>query len=173
MPYLPCVIFLGPYVNYLSSYDSFRFPANWPVYPPALKLANWFEFYTDALELNIWTSSNITSVRQDPATNKWNVEVKRGDGTERNFTVSHVIFCTGLGNGVPNTPKYPGMVSVIFDSLALPLLHTKYRTISMAKYCTPPNISVQPTTLVKRWLSWGPAVQVRGHCFPHLRRVLT
>ena len=94
------------------AYASFRFPDTWPVYTPALKLAGWLEFYADVLELNIWTSSTITSIRQDPQTSKWDVEIKRGDGTERKFTVNHVVFCTGLGSGVPNTPTYPGMVSI-------------------------------------------------------------
>jgi cation diffusion facilitator CzcD-associated flavoprotein CzcO len=61
------------------------------------------------MELDIWTSSNITQVTQDPATNKWHVTIKRGDGTERKLVVNHVVFCTGLGSGFPNTPVYPGM----------------------------------------------------------------
>ena len=31
------------------------FPPNWPVYIPKDKLANWFESYVDAMELNFWT----------------------------------------------------------------------------------------------------------------------
>ncbi|KAF9037135.1 hypothetical protein BJ165DRAFT_576244 [Panaeolus papilionaceus] len=92
------------------------FPPNWPVYTPALKLANWLEFYADSLELNVWTSSTITSIKQDPQTNKWDVAIKRTkvvDGKEveeeRKMTVSHIVMATGLGSGVPNTPKYPGM----------------------------------------------------------------
>ncbi|PPQ97225.1 hypothetical protein CVT26_000750 [Gymnopilus dilepis] len=85
------------------------FPPSWPVYTPALKLANWLESYAESMELNVWTSSNLTEIKQDPATNKWHVSIKRGDGSERKFVVNHVVFCTGLGSGIPNTPSYPGM----------------------------------------------------------------
>ncbi|KAH9484751.1 Indole-3-pyruvate monooxygenase YUCCA1 [Psilocybe cubensis] len=85
------------------------FPSTWPVYTPAQKLANWLESYAESLELNVWTSSTISDVRQDPATLKWHVSVKRGDGTDRKFEVNHVVFSTGLGSGVGNIPKYPDM----------------------------------------------------------------
>ncbi|KDR66354.1 hypothetical protein GALMADRAFT_259418 [Galerina marginata CBS 339.88] len=85
------------------------FPSTWPVYTPALKLANWLESYASTLELNVWTSTTITHTTQDPTTNKWHVGLKRADGSERTFVVNHVVFCTGLGSGVPNTPAYPGM----------------------------------------------------------------
>ena len=74
------------------------------------QLANWLEHYAEVLELNVWTSSTTTSVKQDPNTNKWHITVKRGqDGIERKFIVNHLIFATGLGG--PKTPIYPGMVS--------------------------------------------------------------
>ncbi|KAL8688611.1 MAG: hypothetical protein Q9218_005518 [Villophora microphyllina] len=37
-----------PYLN---------FPPNWPVFTPKDKLAEWFETYAKALELNVWTST--------------------------------------------------------------------------------------------------------------------
>ncbi|KAF8875878.1 hypothetical protein CPB84DRAFT_439009 [Gymnopilus junonius] len=85
------------------------FPSSWPVYTPALKLANWLEFYAEAMEINVWTSSYTTQVTQDPTTNKWHATIKRGDGTERKFVVNHLVFCTGLSSPTPNTPVYPGM----------------------------------------------------------------
>ncbi|KIJ96272.1 hypothetical protein K443DRAFT_124507 [Laccaria amethystina LaAM-08-1] len=59
-----------------------------PVYAPAVKLANWLERYAETFE---WLSSNITSIDRDPATNKWNVSVTRGNGERRRFTVKHRI----------------------------------------------------------------------------------
>lgn len=35
------------------------------------------EHYAEIFELNIWFSSNFTSIDRDPATNKWNVFVTR------------------------------------------------------------------------------------------------
>ncbi len=41
-----------PYMNY---------PDSWPVFIPKDKLADWFEFYASAMELNVWTSIDILS----------------------------------------------------------------------------------------------------------------
>ena len=35
------------------------FPPNWPTYIPKDKLANWFEAYVDAMELNFWTETEF------------------------------------------------------------------------------------------------------------------
>ncbi|KAF9448282.1 FAD/NAD(P)-binding domain-containing protein [Macrolepiota fuliginosa MF-IS2] len=84
------------------------FPSTWPVYSPSQKLANWLEYYAEALELPVWLSTNITSVSQDE-NNKWHVKVKRGEETERAFTVNHLVFATGLGGGVAKTYPYAGL----------------------------------------------------------------
>ncbi|CAA7260826.1 unnamed protein product [Cyclocybe aegerita] len=83
------------------------FPPTWPVYTPSQKLANWLEFYADALELNVWTSSNITSLKQDLETSKWVATIDK-NGVQRRLVVNHVVFCSGLGSEKPNIPEYPG-----------------------------------------------------------------
>ncbi|KAG6899119.1 hypothetical protein C0993_000645 [Termitomyces sp. T159_Od127] len=83
------------------------FPPTWPVYAPAAKLANWLEIYTEALELNVWTSSTLVKAIQDG--DLWHVRISRGDGSERTFTVKHIIFATGIGSNDGTFPKYPGM----------------------------------------------------------------
>jgi hypothetical protein len=40
------------------------FPPTWPVFTPAVKLGDWLESYAHALELNVWTSSEVTSIEQ-------------------------------------------------------------------------------------------------------------
>jgi putative flavoprotein involved in K+ transport len=35
------------------------FPPNWPIYIPKDKLAGWFEYYAEAMELNFWTGNRI------------------------------------------------------------------------------------------------------------------
>jgi cation diffusion facilitator CzcD-associated flavoprotein CzcO len=61
------------------------------------QIANWLEFYADALDLNVWTSSTVTSATPDASNTSWTVAVKRGDGTERVFRhVKYVVFATGL-----------------------------------------------------------------------------
>ena len=87
-----------------------RFPPSWPVYTPAQKLAKWLEYYAEAMELNVWTNSSAESVRlQDDG--KYEVVVKKPDGTLRTFHVDHVVMALGLGGGVPKVPEIPGVVS--------------------------------------------------------------
>ncbi|KAJ3557978.1 hypothetical protein NP233_g11603 [Leucocoprinus birnbaumii] len=85
------------------------FPSTWPTYSPALKLANWLEYYAEALELPVWTSSEITSSVQDKD-NKWHVTIKRGkDGKERKLVVNHLVFATGIAGGSYRPFEYPGL----------------------------------------------------------------
>lgn len=84
------------------------FPESWPVFTPAQKLADWLEFYAEALELNVWTSSTVTKATRDEKTGKWAVTVRKPDGSERVFHVDHVVFALGLGGGAPKIPKIPG-----------------------------------------------------------------
>ncbi|KAF5392789.1 hypothetical protein D9757_000854 [Collybiopsis confluens] len=87
------------------------FPSNWPAYAPAQKLANWLESYADTMELNVWTSSEVTKATQN-ADNTWVVTVRLSDGKHRVFNrVKHVVFATGLGAGKANMPTYPGAES--------------------------------------------------------------
>lgn len=84
------------------------YPPNWPVYIPKDLLANWFESYADAMELNIWTSTEIVSARRDAAKNEWHVVVRRGDGTERTLKPRHVVMATGVSS-IPIRPQFPGL----------------------------------------------------------------
>jgi cation diffusion facilitator CzcD-associated flavoprotein CzcO len=73
-------------------------------------LADWLESYAKNMELNIWTSSTVTSATPDDS-KKWIVKVTRGDGRERTFKVNHVVFATGFGGGAINFPTFPGQES--------------------------------------------------------------
>ncbi|KAL5372501.1 hypothetical protein DPSP01_013436 [Paraphaeosphaeria sporulosa] len=83
------------------------FPSAWPLFTPKDKLADWFEIYASALELNVWTSSTISSASYSDVDAKWTVIVTRSDGKERTLRPAHVIFCTGH-SGVPLIPRFPG-----------------------------------------------------------------
>ncbi|KAF7334966.1 Flavin-containing monooxygenase [Mycena venus] len=83
------------------------FPSTWPIYTPAKKLANWLEHYAEALELDVWTSSTVTSARPNAA-GSWDVAINRAS-KERVFKVKHVVFATGMGGGEAKFPSYPGM----------------------------------------------------------------
>lgn len=64
------------------------------------------------MELNIWTSSTVTSARYDEEKKIWEVKVLRGtEKEERIVKPRHVVFALGLGSGVPVMPAVDGMVS--------------------------------------------------------------
>ncbi|KAJ7930009.1 hypothetical protein B0H13DRAFT_2228389 [Mycena leptocephala] len=88
-----------PYLN---------FPSTWPVYTPAMKLANWLEHYADALEVPVWTSSEVTAASRD-SSGMWKVTVSNGQEKDRIFTVKHLVFATGFGSYRGKLPTYPGM----------------------------------------------------------------
>jgi putative flavoprotein involved in K+ transport len=80
------------------------FPPNWPVYIPKDKLANWFEAYVDAMELNFWTGTEFESGSYDEAQGRWNVVLRRTDGSTRTMHPRHVVMATGV-SGIPNLPE--------------------------------------------------------------------
>jgi cation diffusion facilitator CzcD-associated flavoprotein CzcO len=83
------------------------FPPNWPVYIPKDKLANWFEAYVEAMELNYWTGTEFVSAAYDDAQARWNVALRR-DGATRNMHPRHIVMATGV-SGIPNLPDIPSL----------------------------------------------------------------
>ncbi|RPI43620.1 MAG: NAD(P)/FAD-dependent oxidoreductase [Betaproteobacteria bacterium] len=84
------------------------FPPSWPVYLPKDMIADWFEAYAWAMEINYWTSTELTSGAYDPSTGTWKAVVRRSDGTERTLRPRHLIFANGLV-GFPRIPELPGL----------------------------------------------------------------
>jgi putative flavoprotein involved in K+ transport len=82
------------------------FPPNWPTYIPKDKLANWFEAYVDAMELNYWTSTEFAGGAYDEQEGRWSVTLRRTDGTTRTLHPKHVVLATGV-SGIPNWPELP------------------------------------------------------------------
>ncbi|HET7409996.1 MAG TPA: NAD(P)/FAD-dependent oxidoreductase [Paracoccaceae bacterium] len=82
------------------------FPDNWPVYIPKDMLANWFEAYADALELNFWTSTELLGGSYDDGAGCWTVRVRLADGSTREMRPRHVVMATGV-SGIPNRPAIP------------------------------------------------------------------
>ncbi|KAF8625316.1 hypothetical protein AX15_005446 [Amanita polypyramis BW_CC] len=85
------------------------FPSTWPKYPPAPKFGGWLEFYVEALDLNVWTSSSVTRARQDPNSKIWQVTVQRANRAERVLNVKHMMFATGIAGPKLNVPNIPGV----------------------------------------------------------------
>jgi putative flavoprotein involved in K+ transport len=84
------------------------FPPTFPVYIPKDKLANWFESYVEAMELNFWTGTELVAGRYDEKCKAWSVTLRRADGSERTMRPRHLIFATGVSS-IPYTPGLPGL----------------------------------------------------------------
>jgi putative flavoprotein involved in K+ transport len=84
------------------------FPPTFPTYIPKDKLANWFESYVEALELNFWTGTALAGGRYDEARKRWDITLKRSDGSTRVMRPRHLIFATGVSS-IPATPQLPGL----------------------------------------------------------------
>ena len=82
------------------------FPPSWPTYIPKDKLANWFEAYVDAMELNFWTSTEFEGGDYDDAKGRWTVTLRRADGSKRTMHPRHVVMATGV-SGIAHIPAIP------------------------------------------------------------------
>ena len=84
------------------------FPPGWPTYIPKDKLANWFEAYVEALELNYWIGTELTGGNYDAREKRWTVTLRRPDGTTRQMRPAHIVLATGT-SGIPSIPELPGL----------------------------------------------------------------
>jgi putative flavoprotein involved in K+ transport len=94
------------------------FPPSWPVYIPKDKLANWFESYVDAMELNFWSGTEFEGGAYDDAKARWTATLRRADGTKRVMHPRHVVMATGV-SGIPNLPDIPSL-----KNFAGPVVHS-------------------------------------------------
>ena len=83
------------------------YPPNWPAYIPKDMLALWFEFYAQAMELNVWTSTRLLEGAFDDKTKRWTTRLRRADGSVRTVRPRHLVLATGV-TGVPKTPHLTG-----------------------------------------------------------------
>lgn len=84
------------------------FPPTWPKYIPKDMLANWFEYYADAMEINFWTGTEFVDGAYDDDAKCWRATVRHVDGTERVMHPRHVVFANGV-SGIPKIPALPGL----------------------------------------------------------------
>lgn len=84
------------------------FPPNFPVFIPKDMLANWLEIYAEAMELNVWTGTELAHAEWDAAAGHWTAALVRDDGTEPVLRPRHVVFATGVSS-IPLMPKLPGL----------------------------------------------------------------
>jgi putative flavoprotein involved in K+ transport len=84
-----------------------KFPANWPVFSPKDKIADWLEMYTRVMELNYWGSPIANSARYDEHAGEWILGVER-DGADVTLRPKQLVMATGM-SGRPYVPEFPGM----------------------------------------------------------------
>lgn len=85
------------------------FPPTWPKYLPKDMLALWFEAYAEAMEINVWTSTELVSGTYDERSGTWQALVRRADGSERTLRPRHIVFANGV-SGIPRIPQdIPGL----------------------------------------------------------------
>jgi cation diffusion facilitator CzcD-associated flavoprotein CzcO len=85
------------------------FPETWPTFVPKDKLAGWLEAYAEAMELNVWTSTEMRRGHYDEESETWTVTLATGDGSGRTLRTRHLAMAIGGSAGVPNMPKLPGL----------------------------------------------------------------
>jgi putative flavoprotein involved in K+ transport len=84
------------------------FPPTYPTYIPKDMLANWFEIYSEAMELNFWPGTEFDGGTYDDAQHCWSVQLTLADGTTREMRPRHVVMATGV-SGIPQIPELPGL----------------------------------------------------------------
>jgi len=94
------------------------FPPSFPTYLPKDMIADWFETYAWAMEINFWAGTELLSAAYDDASKTWRATVRKADGTERVLRPRHVVMANGLV-GFPKLPDLPGLESFKGD-----LMHT-------------------------------------------------
>ncbi|MGW9415840.1 flavin-containing monooxygenase [Arthrobacter cupressi] len=83
------------------------FPSTWPRFTPKDKLGDFLESYATLLDLPVWAGTNVEATEFDAAAGRWNVDVRRADGSARRVSPRHLVFATGM-NAAPNLPCLPG-----------------------------------------------------------------
>lgn len=95
------------------------FPETWPTFVPKDKLAGWLEYYAEAMELNVWTSTTVDGATRDGVDARWTVRLRQSGGSVREVRVAHLVFANGAVSGVPRLPNLPGL-----DSFGGPVMHS-------------------------------------------------
>ncbi len=98
------------------------FPDNWPAFIPKDKLANWLEFYAEAMEVNVWTGTLCLGGDYDERDGRWNVRLRLSDGSVRTMRPGHVVIALGV-SGIPNVPEFDGA-----EQFAGPIVHSNSNT---------------------------------------------
>ncbi|MFT3864955.1 MAG: NAD(P)/FAD-dependent oxidoreductase [Solirubrobacterales bacterium] len=84
------------------------FPKTWTAHTPKDKLADFLEYYSHALDLNVWTGTTFLDASYDADASVWTIRVERPDGQVRELHPRQFVVAAGL-NGTPKIPDVPGL----------------------------------------------------------------
>lgn len=85
-----------------------QFPKSFPVFIPKDMLANWFELYAEAMELNVWTGTEFAGGSWDEAAQCWDITLRGADGLTRRMRPRHIVMANGVST-TPIMPDLPGL----------------------------------------------------------------
>lgn len=92
------------YVNHLPYMP---FPEVWPEFLPKDMVAGWFEYYAQAMELNVWCHTEFITASYDEASAQWQAQLVH-DGAPRRLTPRHIIMATGV-SAIPDRSPVDGL----------------------------------------------------------------
>ncbi len=92
----------------MNHFPYLLFPESWPRYLPKDKVADWLEFYAQAMDLDIWCATQLEGAEFDPVEKLWTVSLRLADGTARIMKPKHVVSAMGV-SGLPRVPHIPGI----------------------------------------------------------------
>ncbi|GAA1738840.1 NAD(P)/FAD-dependent oxidoreductase [Luedemannella helvata] len=85
-----------------------EFPDSFPTFLPKDQLANWFEIYVEAMEINYWAGTELVSGAYHVQDGRWTVTLRQGGGAQRVVRPRHIVMATGV-SGIPYRPDIPGL----------------------------------------------------------------
>ena len=92
----------------MNHFPYLPFPETWPAYLPKDKVADWFEFYVEAMELDVLTQTAFVRGEFDPTERKWTAHLRLADGAMRTVRARHMVIALGV-SGLPSVPTVAGM----------------------------------------------------------------
>ena len=84
------------------------FPKTWPTYIPKDKLAGWFEYYAESMELNVWQNTEFIEADYDNKKKLWSVKTKVGKEKTKFLYPKHIVMAVGVSS-VPQMPNIKGL----------------------------------------------------------------
>lgn len=85
------------------------FPETWPVWLSKDRLGGWLEAYAEALDINVWTGTELLSAQFDAANTRWDARLRLSDGTERTIRCKHLVTAMGVSGSIPHIPVIEGI----------------------------------------------------------------